>query len=201
MMMNWKYKVDYVENEKTIGDMYKIHRLRSVNLSARVLPACITIIALYVSWRAGFMTGGQGSVPMFWLKFILGIAILFGLGEVYSRTFGKSGSVAEAEQKAKEIYAKRRKLGEVRVEFKFYEDYCETISKMEDAKFAYVNVRSMFETEDMIGLTVINDRNQKLLYGIPKAAMKRCNIEWEEMKKWLEEKCTSAKKGFIQLEY
>ncbi len=198
--MNWKYKVEYVESEKTIADMFKIHKIRELNLSVKVLPVCLLIIGLYVSWRAGYATGKQGNIIIFWIGFCLVSLLMFGLGELYKRYFGTSGSIALADQKAKEIYAKRKKLGEVRVEFRFYEDYLESRSKMNNVKAYYVNVPSMFESKDMIAFTVLTENNQKQLYGIPKDAIGRCNIDLEEMKSWMEEKCSSARKGFVPLD-
>ncbi len=198
--MDWKYKVEYVESEESIADMFKIHKIRELNLSVKVLPACLLILGLYVSWRAGYATGKQGNIFAFWGGFLLVAVLMFALGEFYRRYFGTSGNIALAKQKAQEIYAKRRKLGEVRVEFRFYEDYLESRSKMDNVKAYYVNVRSMFETKDMIAFTVLTENNQKQLYGIPKDAFKRYNINLEEMKAWMEEKCTSAKKGFIALD-
>lgn len=198
--MDWKYKVEYVESEESIADMFMIHKIRELNLSVKVLPACLLILGLYVSWRAGYATGKQGNIFAFWGGFLLVAALMFVLGEFYRRYFGTSGSIALAKQKAQEIYAKRRKLGEVRVEFRFYEDYLESRSKMDNVKAYYVNVRSMFETKDMIAFTVLTENNQKQLYGIPKDAFKRHNINLEEMKAWMEEKCTSARKGFIALD-
>ncbi len=198
--MNLKYKVKYVESEKTIADLFKIHKIREMNLSVRVFPVCLLILGLYVSWRAGYATGKQGSLITFWIGFCVVAVLMFALGELYKRVFGTSGTIALAEQKAKEVYEKRRKLGEIPVEFRFYEEYLESCSKMENVKAYYVNVRSMFETEDMIAFTVLTENNQKQLYGIPKDAMERCNVDLEEMKSWLLEKCTSVKKGFVALD-
>ena len=204
--MECKYRIKYQESEKFYGDIYKIQKLREDYITALAIPACITLIAIYICFRAGFFTGEQGSVPVFLVKFIIGIGLLFAAGQWYRKSFAYKGSLALADKQGQEMYAKRSRFGRINVTMEFYEDHFVSLAKVskvnhgsevEDSSYTYAEVRKMFETDELFAVTVIDRYQLQALIGIPKEALEENEID--EFRTWLQEKCTGVKKGFVKV--
>ncbi|MGN1267692.1 MAG: hypothetical protein ACI4UH_07105, partial [Dorea sp.] len=116
---------------------------------------------------------------------------------------GVWSAVGQADAEGRQVYKQRiEKWGQpLEVKVEFYDTYFTTWAKgLQKQKIEFANVLDLLDSNETIAIIARNpDSPKKKLYAFPKAGIQGATEE--ELKKFVEEKSTNAKKGFKFYKY
>lgn len=194
--MKAEYQFEYKETKDVITQSLQVHGLTKVSMNFRVSVATIGILVLaFILYYSNVLKGSAGSIFLFSIKFIIGWALAFVIGEILARTLGRNITLGNAIREGEISYEKRTKNTKepVSVKMEFYDDSWVSTVNGNEKRIIYGNVDKIVESEEILGLVARGEDGRRRLFGFPKAGL--VNADIEEFKKFLLQRCQGVKKG------
>lgn len=200
--MEAQYKMKYTETEEVVIETCKLYNIYKLAKSTRIMVAAVGAFVLcFVIHYSKPFGGSPTDSLLFVVKALIWWALAFVAGEIFSKTLGRRFELLSAIGDGQELHEQKAKRlgGDVKVRVEFFDDYFVNYANDQKQEFPYVDVLKLLESQTTLGLIVHQNDGRKSLFGFPKSGLQKTDTE--ELKSFLEKKCTAGKDGFVQVTY
>lgn len=194
--MKPKYKAQYTETKDILVSLLELFHVDKAQMTIIYTVLVFGPIVLAMMFIYGEPGSKPGGLLFFFVKFLCGWAACFFAADIMGKTFVRSMQKSAALGDGIEVYKLRmqKRSEPMVVKIQIFEDRIVNTIDEKEKEFLFTNVKKMMESEKAIGFLVYEGPGPKRFFGIPKSCLEKSDINIEEVKAFLLERCIHVKK-------
>ena len=198
--MEPNYTIKYTETKNVKIDTCELYRLDVNRISYRVgsISVMVAVFGIMLA-KSNVLTLPMNEFVMFLVKFLGATIAVVGGAEIFRRIFGRKMANTAAHGDVDTLYMEYNegKKKELKVRYDFFDEHFAIDTNSKVTEYSYGKVAKLIESEKMLGIIVKTDEGPKGIFALPKESFAEVNLD--ELKNFLAEKCSNAKKGVVSL--